>query len=120
MIDICEDCDQEATWLSESGDQYCDYHAASVLLESLSGSKRDELVVGVYGYRPPPPPAWKLTKPRGHHEGWLVLIGPYDDDFIADIKKIEAGHRRWVPQLRAWFVHESVEERVQRIIRRHS
>jgi hypothetical protein len=63
---------------------------------------------------------WKISESR-KHEGWFVVIGPKDDDFIADLKAaVPAAYREWNGDLRAWLVHGDFIEDVRRIVAAHT
>jgi hypothetical protein len=63
---------------------------------------------------------WKISESR-KREGWLVIIGPKDDDFIADLKQaVPATYREWNGDLRAWLVHGEFIDDVRRIVAAHT
>ena len=61
--------------------------------------------------------AWKINQSK-LDRGWLVVIGPFDEEFVAAIKSRIRG-RRWDPKLKAWKVREAEREELERIIEEH-
>ena len=63
---------------------------------------------------------WKAN-PSKRRPGWLVVIGPFDQDFVDDLKRsIALSFRTWDDVLRAWLVHESRASDLAQCIERHS
>lgn len=63
---------------------------------------------------------WKLNESK-RRAGWLVLIGPYDPEFLAEFKRrVPQNARIWEPGLRAWLVKVEVRELVEEIVDKHS
>jgi len=67
------------------------------------------------------PKTWKAT-PSKTRPGWLTVIGPYDEDFIHDLKcSIDPWDREWVPApLKVWRVKESSAGVLIDVIGRHT
>jgi hypothetical protein len=64
--------------------------------------------------------AWKIN-PSRPSPGWLVLIGPYDPEFVESLKAaIPAADREWYPVLKGWKFRESHRGAVEALIERHS
>jgi hypothetical protein len=64
--------------------------------------------------------AWKIN-PSRPSPGWLVLIGPYDPEFVAALKAaIPPADRDWNEVLRGWKFRESYRADVEALIERHS
>jgi hypothetical protein len=63
---------------------------------------------------------WKVT-PSKRREGWHVIIGPYDEDFVADLKAaVPLYYREWDASLKAWLVHGDFIDDVRDIIAAHT
>lgn len=63
--------------------------------------------------------SWKLNK--SHKGPWVVLIGPYDEDFVAELKDIvPPDDREWRSVARAWRIDERWESAVRDLIDRWS
>jgi hypothetical protein len=63
---------------------------------------------------------WKVT-PSRRSPGGLVVIGPFDEAFKADLKaEIPAENRSWNSSLPAWLVREESREALLAVIERHS
>jgi hypothetical protein len=65
-------------------------------------------------------PAWRVT-PSLKHPGWHVVIGPYDEGFIDELRLVVwPALRAWVPGMKAWRVHTRALPDTMAIIERHS
>lgn len=63
---------------------------------------------------------WKINKSK-RRPGWLVVIGPKDDGFIAAIKvRIPSRQRTYDPKIIAWLVHEDARAELEQLIEEHS
>lgn len=63
--------------------------------------------------------SWKLN--RSHKGPWLLLIGPYDETFVAELKEVvPSADREWRPVTRAWRIAEYWEPQVRELIERWS
>jgi hypothetical protein len=63
---------------------------------------------------------WKINASRPS-PGWLVLIGPYDAEFVVDLKAaIPAKDREWNDVLKGWKSRESYRAAVEALIEKHS
>ena len=63
---------------------------------------------------------WKAN-PSKRRPDWFVVIGPFDQDFIDDLKRsIAPSLRTWDDVLRAWMVHGSRASELAQCIERHS
>jgi hypothetical protein len=62
-------------------------------------------------------PAWRAT-PSKKNDGWLVVIGPFDEGFIRDVHS--ATENRWDHGLKARLVHSRHASELDAIIEHHS
>lgn len=63
---------------------------------------------------------WKIN-PSKRQPGMLVVLGPWDEAFIAALKAgVPARLRTWDPKLRAWLVNEAARAKLEQIIEDHS
>jgi hypothetical protein len=63
---------------------------------------------------------WKIN-PSRPSPGWLVLIGPYDAEFVVALKAaIPARDREWNEILKGWKFKESYRAVVEALIEKHS
>lgn len=61
---------------------------------------------------------WRVSESK-RREGWLVVIGPYDVEFVAALKEaVPASLRSWEPVGRFWNVHGSCRAQVEQLIAR--
>jgi len=52
--------------------------------------------------------------------GWLEVTTPYDWRFVDELKgEIQWPHRKWVPELGVWVVHEMFAEELVGMLSRH-
>ena len=59
---------------------------------------------------------WKIN-PSRPSPGWWVLIGPYDTEFVAALKRtVPASAREWNPILKAWKFHGDYKADVELLI----
>lgn len=59
---------------------------------------------------------WKINESK-RDKNWLIIIGPYDEGFVAAIKRrIPAQSRQWDKNLKAWKVHSNHRAGLEKII----
>lgn len=64
-------------------------------------------------------PTWKLSPTKV--PAFFLLIGPYDEAFIEDLKReIPAPYREWKPVAKAWKIADAYKDQAQTVIDRHS
>lgn len=62
---------------------------------------------------------WKLSPTRD--PAFFLLLGPYDADFISDLKQeVPAPYREWRPVAKAWKIADAYKKVAQEVINRHT
>ncbi|MCH9637750.1 MAG: hypothetical protein K0U16_07385 [Gammaproteobacteria bacterium] len=62
---------------------------------------------------------WKLNKSQ--KGPWLLLIGPYDEDFVQELKDlVPPEDREWRDVTKAWRIADHWEPQVRELIARWS
>lgn len=63
---------------------------------------------------------WKIS-PSHRSAGWLVLLGPYDAEFVVSLKAaIPPSDREWNSVTKAWKFREAYRADVEALIERFS
>lgn len=63
---------------------------------------------------------WKIN-PCHRSPGWLILIGPYDDEFKESLKAaIPTRDREWLPVAKAWKFRDTHRAKVEALIEAHA